>query len=133
MHASLIENIVFWNTARRSPVMTVPLAGRGPEVIGVYALFTALTTISMVLRVYSRVFLVKKFGWDDWTAAVAWVGDTSVLSGARITFSKAIFIAHASCAFLGVKHGTGQHAWDIQPPTEVPVGLMVSLPQLLKA
>lgn len=34
-------------------------------------------------------------------------------------------MAHASCAFLGIQHGTGQHAWEIQPPTEIPVGLKV--------
>ncbi|ETN42679.1 uncharacterized protein HMPREF1541_01836 [Cyphellophora europaea CBS 101466] len=70
--------------------MAIPVAGRGPEVAGVYALFTTLTTVTMALRVYCR----------------------------------AIFVAHASCAFLGVRHGTGQHAWDIQPPSEIQAGLM---------
>lgn len=54
--------------------MTIPVAGRGPEVEGVYALWTALTCLTMGLRVYCRVHLVKKFGWDDWTATIAWVG-----------------------------------------------------------
>ena len=52
--------------------MAIPVAGRGPEVAGVYALFTTLTTVTMALRVYCRVRLVKHFGWDDWTAAIAW-------------------------------------------------------------
>lgn len=105
--------------------MAIPLAGRGLEVAGVYALFTTLTSLTMVLRIYCRVCLVKKFGWDDWTAAVAWVGFRQSFSESATDISQAIFIAHAACAFSGVQHGTGQHAWDIQPPTEIPIGLMV--------
>jgi hypothetical protein len=106
--------------------MTVPLAGRGPEVAAVYTLFTTLTTITMVLRVYCRICLVKKFGWDDWTATAAWVSVTGDLDGAALTHSQAIFMAHASCAFLGMRHGTGQHIANIHPPSEVPIALMVS-------
>jgi hypothetical protein len=42
--------------------------------LGVYSLFVALTTISVILRVYCRIFVVKKFGIDDYLAAAAWVG-----------------------------------------------------------
>jgi hypothetical protein len=54
--------------------MGVPLGGRGPQMIGVYTLFVALTTIAIVLRVYTRVLLVKTFGIDDYLAVAAWVG-----------------------------------------------------------
>jgi hypothetical protein len=58
--------------------MAVPLAGRGPEVAAVYALFTALTSITIVLRVYCRVVLVKKFALDDWMATAAWVNASTI-------------------------------------------------------
>lgn len=48
-------------------------ADRGPEVLGTYAFFAALTTIAVALRVYTRVFLVKKLGLDDWLAVASWV------------------------------------------------------------
>ena len=38
---------------------------------------------------------------------------------------KVFFVLHAGFAITGVHHGTGQHAWDIQPPTELPIGLKV--------
>lgn len=55
--------------------MTVPIAGRGPEVLGVYGLFTALTTLTITLRIYCRAFASKHraFGWDDTLALLAWV------------------------------------------------------------
>lgn len=37
-----------------------------------------------------------------------------------------LFVLHAAFAITGVHHGTGQHAWDIQPPSELPIGLKVS-------
>jgi hypothetical protein len=53
--------------------MTVPVAGRGPQVAGVAGLFLALSTITIMLRCYCRAFVVKSFGLDDWSALVAWV------------------------------------------------------------
>lgn len=56
--------------------------GRGYEVMAVFLLFLALTTISCALRVYCRVYIQKAFGWDDRFAVFAWV------SKLFLTFSK---------------------------------------------
>lgn len=55
--------------------MTVPVADRGHEVLAVYGLFVALTTLTLGLRVYCRTYLSKHraFGWDDGLALTAWV------------------------------------------------------------
>jgi len=53
--------------------MTVPVAGRGPQVEGVAGFFLALSTITILLRCYCRALVVKSFGVDDWSALVAWV------------------------------------------------------------
>ena len=53
--------------------MTVPVAGRGHVILAVYGLFTALTSISVGLRTYCRVWVVKSSGWDDGLAVIAWV------------------------------------------------------------
>jgi hypothetical protein len=44
--------------------------------------------------------------------------------------SQVLFVLHASFAITGIHHGTGQHAWNIQPPTEIPIGLKVPLRSL---
>ncbi|KAF2765562.1 hypothetical protein EJ03DRAFT_299861 [Teratosphaeria nubilosa] len=87
--------------------MTVPIVGRGPEIYGTFILFVVLTTITLCLRMYSRASLVKKVGWDDWLAAIAWL----------------FFICHASSAITGVYHGTGQHPSTIKPADEYFVAL----------
>jgi hypothetical protein len=53
--------------------MTVPIAGRGPQVNAVVGLFLALSTVAISLRCYCRAIVVKSFGIDDWFAVVAWV------------------------------------------------------------
>jgi hypothetical protein len=38
---------------------------RGPELLAVCSLFVAMAFVSVVLRCYVRLHLVKAFGWDD--------------------------------------------------------------------
>ena len=49
------------------------IGGRGPELLGTLGLFLALSTATILLRCYCRIFLVKSFGLDDWFAVLAWV------------------------------------------------------------
>lgn len=84
-------------------------SGRGPELIGVFAFFMGLTTLTFALRVYVRTTLVKALGPDDWTAALGWL----------------LFTFHGAFAIAGAYHGTGQHANLIRPKTEIPIGLKV--------
>lgn len=86
--------------------MTVPVAGRGPQVLGVAGLFLALSSLTVILRCYCRAFVVKSFGLDDWFAVIAWL----------------LYVFFCSFAMTGVHHGTGQHAITL-PPAEIPVGL----------
>ena len=46
---------------------------RGPKVAGVAWAFGTLSTVAILLRIYCRVFIVKCFGLDDWTAIIAQV------------------------------------------------------------
>jgi hypothetical protein len=88
--------------------MGIPVADRGHELIGTIGLFLALSSVTIFLRIYCRVFLVKNFGLDDYFAVVAWV----------------LYVLYSTFAISGAHHGTGQHAWDI-PPEVLPLGLMV--------
>lgn len=49
------------------------LGGRGYQVVGLAYLFLVLSTISISLRCYVRLRLVKSFGIDDISALLAWV------------------------------------------------------------
>lgn len=53
--------------------MAIAPAGRGIEVLAVYSLFLALTTITIALRVYCRAHIQRAFGWDDYFALISWV------------------------------------------------------------
>lgn len=44
----------------------------GPSKTGIYAVF-ALTFIFLLFRCYSRIFVVKRFGLDDWLACLTFV------------------------------------------------------------
>lgn len=88
--------------------MGVPVRDRGHEMLGTVGLFVALSTITVAMRTYCRIALVKNFGLDDWLAVVSW----------------ALFMLYSAFAILGVHHGTGQHAWNL-PQEVLPVGLKV--------
>ncbi|KAF9889398.1 hypothetical protein FE257_007299 [Aspergillus nanangensis] len=44
---------------------------RGREALAVSAVFTSLATFFTMLRIYTRVFLVKQIGADDWTIIIS--------------------------------------------------------------
>ncbi|KAG9251862.1 uncharacterized protein F5Z01DRAFT_253947 [Emericellopsis atlantica] len=73
------------------------IPNRGPELQAVcYTLVTA-AIVATVLRCYTRVYLVKSFGFDDWC----------------MIFALATFILFVTCALVGVEHGTGRHRVDL--------------------
>lgn len=46
---------------------------RGPQLLSVNIAFGIVAVITVLLRSYTRVFVVKAFGPDDWFMAVATV------------------------------------------------------------
>lgn len=46
---------------------------RGPQLRAVCIFFLTVATVSVALRSYVRVRLVKKFGIEDWFMVAAWV------------------------------------------------------------
>lgn len=49
---------------------------RGREALVVSAIFTSLSTILTAIRIYTRAFLVRQMGSDDWTIIVSLVSLT---------------------------------------------------------
>lgn len=44
---------------------------RGPGEVRLIAAFTAISTVIVMLRVYSKIFVRRGMGWDDGTMVVA--------------------------------------------------------------
>ncbi|KAH8770813.1 hypothetical protein F5883DRAFT_642774 [Diaporthe sp. PMI_573] len=65
-------------------------------VIGVSALFIALSTLFTGTRLYTRFTVYQQFWWDDWSMVVAWIG-TIVL---------------CTLFMLMMQHGGGMHHQD---------------------
>jgi hypothetical protein len=99
---------------------------RGPQVSGVSALFLALTWIFISMRIYCRLVIVKCFGLDDYLAVIAQVSILLILAkNSSVDVSQILFTFFTAFAITGVQYGTGQHAQDIQPPSNIPIGLKV--------
>ena len=47
---------------------------RGPVVIAVLSLFFGLSTIIVFLRMTTRLYITRNFGWDDATMVLTQVG-----------------------------------------------------------
>jgi hypothetical protein len=54
------------------PVSLLLESRDNPTKIGIYFMFS-LTFVFLLLRCYSRAFVVRKFGLDDWLACVTFV------------------------------------------------------------
>ncbi|KAJ6785976.1 hypothetical protein PWT90_06271 [Aphanocladium album] len=71
-------------------------ANRGDELLGVNIAFFVVASCAVLLRCYTRVFISKAFGLDDWLMAVA-------------------AVCYVLCSNTGVHYGTGQHRDDLTP------------------
>jgi len=97
------------STASATPVlMTGKLDTRGPEVISVAVPFTIAIVLIVALRLYVRLCIVKRMGWDDYTILLATCGGIALG-----IVSKQI-----------VKFGLGRWMRDI-PPQWIMPGLKV--------
>ena len=70
---------------------------RGPQLQAVCSTFLATAVISTLLRIYTRLGLVKSFGLDDW-----------FMTGAMLAH-----IMFAACCLSGIHYGTGRQFTDL--------------------
>ncbi|PNH44913.1 hypothetical protein VD0004_g2861 [Verticillium dahliae] len=78
------------------------IENRGPTLQAVAVSLLVAAIISILLRCYVRIFLIKNFGVDDYFMVVAMV----------------FFALFVTSVVLGVKYGTGRHHWDLEPADE---------------
>jgi hypothetical protein len=53
--------------------MTTLATSRGKQALAVSAVFTSLATFVVLVRIYTRAFMVKQMGADDYAIAVSLV------------------------------------------------------------
>ncbi|KAI1871914.1 hypothetical protein JX265_005900 [Neoarthrinium moseri] len=73
---------------------------RGPELLKVCITLLTFAVIATLLRCYTRLWVVKAFGADDWTMVFACIS----------------FILFVASAITGIHYGTGRHATDLSTP-----------------
>ncbi|KAI1844954.1 hypothetical protein JX266_008970 [Neoarthrinium moseri] len=79
---------------------------RSPLMFNITVTLLAVSSVTVALRCYVRLYVIKSFRWEDWMALVT------------MTF----FACYCTCVFLSIKHGAGKHLSDI-PPEDIPEAL----------
>ncbi|KAB2578780.1 Integral membrane protein [Lasiodiplodia theobromae] len=72
---------------------------QGPTVVTISVIFAVITFIIMSLRLWARIFIVQKVGYDDMLISV----------GALLAW------AFVAATILSVQHGLGDHYVDVEP------------------
>ncbi|OKL55375.1 hypothetical protein UA08_09380 [Talaromyces atroroseus] len=80
--SDIAHAIAVGNVPPGVPVSLLLDSRDGPTKIGIYFVFT-LTFVFLLLRCYSRIFVVRKFGLDDWLARGVYVEYVMSLNNAR--------------------------------------------------
>jgi hypothetical protein len=85
---------------------------RSGEFIGVLGFFIAICTLLVVLRCYTKAFIVKNFTSDDWFSILTLIS----------------FLVFCTMARLGISHGTGKRRYLISDE-DYPNGMKVCTPR----
>ncbi|KAI1336239.1 hypothetical protein F5Y15DRAFT_208557 [Xylariaceae sp. FL0016] len=79
--------------------MDTAVPNRGPQLLIVDFTFLFISIVIVITRCFVRIFMVKRFGVDDWTMLAATV----------------FFILYTTCSINGIHYGTGRHRDDLDP------------------
>ncbi|KAL3465447.1 hypothetical protein BJX64DRAFT_54589 [Aspergillus heterothallicus] len=79
-----------------------------------YACTLGIAILLLLLRLYTRLFLVKSFGFDDWAVIASTV------------FSVAFF----TLCYVSMDYGFGRHLWNV-PATALPMYLKLLIPLVI--
>ncbi|TGJ85454.1 hypothetical protein E0Z10_g3332 [Xylaria hypoxylon] len=72
---------------------------RGPTLFAVCVTLLTVSVVTFSLRIYTRLFLVKAWGLDDWFMGVATI----------------FFTLFVTSGIIGIHYGTGRHFADLEP------------------
>ncbi|KAF2230506.1 hypothetical protein EV356DRAFT_340296 [Viridothelium virens] len=60
-------------------------------------LFIVLTSLTTLARIYTKLFIIKSYGWPDYTIVLAWLG----------------LIIRIAVHWQNYQYGAGIHQWDV--------------------
>ena len=75
------------------------IENRGPELFNVVVTLLVIAVVICILRIYTRLCIVKVFGLDDWFMCAAAIS----------------FVLFDVSALMGIHYGTGRHREDLEP------------------
>lgn len=108
---------------------------RGPVIRTVTWLSVFIPVILVSLRIYTRLFVRKVFGVDDWVIALSLVSPSPLLLHLhKLTPVKLSLIAYGVIIESAVQKGLGRHIeWvlTVVPENAVPIGLLGQVSQPL--
>ncbi|KAL5364389.1 putative integral membrane protein [Aspergillus floccosus] len=83
--------------------------GRSEAIVVVTASVLALSTLTVTLRCYTRLYIMRAFGWDDTIMITAMVFN----------------IVFCICTFMGATYGFGQkNVWFLERPNNLRIALL---------
>ena len=93
---------------------TLAMQDRGPEVLAVVVAITCVSTVFIVLRLISRIGIVRRVSNDDYAIIVAWVSDFQILEALhqmRLIGGSSLRLASPSPSATGQASG-----WVVMKP-----------------
>jgi hypothetical protein len=94
--------------AADTPERTGPTESRAQDVIIILATMQAFSTVVLVLRLWTRLWIQgMRLGADDWTILASW----------------AVLVAYTIDVCLQTRYGLGQHVYDLPPTTNFAASL----------
>lgn len=113
----------------------MPVEGRSKEILIVAVVCMSVSFITVCLRSYVRLRLIKAFGWDDGLMVIATVGIPGAhlhYRAAKLTNPKVLNIFLTVCAIVGAKEGIGRKLTDFRSMDDLHRAMLVRpLPTLL--
>ncbi|MCJ1471167.1 hypothetical protein MMC07_009815, partial [Pseudocyphellaria aurata] len=75
-----------------------------------FVMCVTVTTIFILVRAYTKTYIIKAHEWEDYISYLAWTG----------------FICHFGFQFEAFKYGTGVHQWNVTAENVIRVGKAAS-------
>jgi len=93
--------------------MAIP--NRGPELFAVNVAFLVVTAISVSLRIFVRLRMLRAWGTDDWLMMIAMASSIEIRPRATETddLRQLFYIGYITSSNIGVHYGTGRHHHDL--------------------
>jgi hypothetical protein len=64
---------------KSSEILIMTLDDRGSQMLNVALALLVVSTLSVALRCYVRIFVLKTFRWEDWMSLLTLVREKSIL------------------------------------------------------